>query len=334
MVAPLAIAGAIAAALGTVAFVEFIYEEAVQSSTFPIYIAIQNRNYDVARLQIARSRRIVDSGDLFTSTVGFVNPLSYDAFKSFFNASRGQLDAYEKVIAAGAPLPGLSRAPKQGYDPELMNEIRGNLNLVLRTETPDVSAAYENLKSVAEGAQFSKAPKTLPQLQQFASGTQGTVRLTSTPSRAGIWVNDIYIRKLTPEDLVLDIGSYEIGITKPGYESQEINVTVKPGVQEIDVQLRQLTAGEARKLPTASQAKAIARVSGKTMLSPVTSPVYIEIEKLDFVPSGAQALFTAGDTGLVVNHSYRPARIRIERQGGIMATDFEWDPRVLRGFIF
>jgi len=103
----------------------------------------------------------------------------------------------------------------------------------IRLEKADYES-WERLVSVKEGefkeirAELVKVPVVLPPVVPLP--TEQGIYLTSSPSKANIFVDDEDTLKLTSEKLPLEVGSYKIRVEKEGYEDWEQDITVVEGV--------------------------------------------------------------------------------------------------------
>ena len=92
---------------------------------------------------------------------------------------------------------------------------------------------WERLVSVKEGefkeirAELVRVPVVLPP-PVLPPAVQG-VYLTSSPSKAMIYIDDVDTLKLTSERLTLDVGDYKVRVEKEGYEDWEEDVPVVEG---------------------------------------------------------------------------------------------------------
>ncbi len=84
--------------LGSIAFIEFIHEESMQTTIFPIQLMIKEGLLDEAEEQIRLADGLVVMAENFLNSVGILNPLSLDAFKANAKAVRNSLKAYKLII--------------------------------------------------------------------------------------------------------------------------------------------------------------------------------------------------------------------------------------------
>lgn len=86
------------AASGFVAFMSFIYEEALQTQGFNVKAAITAKNWDEARRQNELLRGMVTALSIWNGTVGWINPASKIVFDSIIIADTEQVNLYEDLI--------------------------------------------------------------------------------------------------------------------------------------------------------------------------------------------------------------------------------------------
>jgi len=91
-------------AMGFVAFMEFILEEAIQTVNMGLWIAIQNKQLDVAERLTKKSKELIAKLRTWAEMTKYINPFSYDAFVAFADAAEEQINAYKKIIEAGGTI--------------------------------------------------------------------------------------------------------------------------------------------------------------------------------------------------------------------------------------
>ena len=83
---------------GTVAFFQFIHEEAIQAVSMGIWQAVSNELYDEADKLIETAKDIINKLR-FACVVGFpMNPFSSETFFTYADAAEKQIHAFEKII--------------------------------------------------------------------------------------------------------------------------------------------------------------------------------------------------------------------------------------------
>ena len=84
----------------TIAFIEFIYEESVQTALFAIYQAHKNGQDDMAR-QILNYLTVYLLPDAIGMTAGWgkLNPATQNCFERFFEASKYAADSWAEILA-------------------------------------------------------------------------------------------------------------------------------------------------------------------------------------------------------------------------------------------
>ena len=90
--------GAAVAVMGTVNFIEFLYEEMLQTQGMGIYVAIANKQWAVAKETLDKARGNLEKATWVYTNIGWLAPYAWDVFKSYAAATKLQYDSYEKVI--------------------------------------------------------------------------------------------------------------------------------------------------------------------------------------------------------------------------------------------
>ena len=96
----LKVAAAAIAVMGTVTFVSFLYEEALQTVGMGVYIAISNKQWSAAAAALEKARRTLAAAKFFYTYFGWLAPYSMDVFSTYANATEAQYAVYDKVIKA------------------------------------------------------------------------------------------------------------------------------------------------------------------------------------------------------------------------------------------
>jgi len=88
----------------TIAFIEFIYEEAAQQALFAIYNAYKAGDYDTAFdiLNYLKFELFPDAVNMIGGW-GKLNPATQTCFERFFDAVEKAINTWEKIIAVGPP---------------------------------------------------------------------------------------------------------------------------------------------------------------------------------------------------------------------------------------
>jgi len=94
---------------------------------------------------------------------------------------------------------------------------------------------------------FILCPATIPieTRKNFKDGAVtyvGVIHVTSTPSKANIFVDGVFIGKVTPEKLALPVDPepYNISVSKPGYPTVGMNIINTERDQEIHLTLKEM----------------------------------------------------------------------------------------------
>ena len=90
--------GAAAFLIGTDTFVDFIGEEAVQTAGMGVWTLISAKDWEGAKVALEHYRVFIGHLKAKVDLVGPLNPISYGAFKNYYEAAETQAAAYEKTI--------------------------------------------------------------------------------------------------------------------------------------------------------------------------------------------------------------------------------------------
>ena len=160
------------------------------------------------------------------------------------------------------------------------------------TASATVYSGQETVKTVS-----LLSEKEIPPPQPPPQPTQGVVSITTVPSKARIYINEILQAYLSPQRYGLDAGTYVFKVTKDGYEDYVETINVEAGKQyartyvlkEITTTPQQ-TAWKVSILSTPSGAKILVNyeVTGKytpdyVILNPGTYT--IRVEKTGYYPA-------------------------------------------------
>ncbi|MCR4428824.1 MAG: hypothetical protein NUV68_05755 [Caldiserica bacterium] len=90
----------------TVTFMLFIIEEAYQTASFAAYYANSAKQYSSLPSTIAACKTLRTTGLVINYAVGWLNPLSFVAFNSFFNiAAPSQIAGMEALLQKASNTP-------------------------------------------------------------------------------------------------------------------------------------------------------------------------------------------------------------------------------------
>lgn len=87
-------------AMGTITFIEFLFEEGLQTAGMGVYIAIANKQWSAAKAALDKAKGLLATANWWYNYVGWMAPLSWKVFHSYAAATQAQYDSYDKVIAA------------------------------------------------------------------------------------------------------------------------------------------------------------------------------------------------------------------------------------------
>jgi hypothetical protein len=127
--------GGVIAIMGTTTFIEFLFEEMLQTQGMAIYVAIANKQWDVAKETLDKAKPNLATATWIYNDLGWLAPYSWKVFKTYAEATQLQYDSYEKVINSKI---GYAKAP------EVFNKTKFEENLSAQT-APNVKGL------VAEG---------------------------------------------------------------------------------------------------------------------------------------------------------------------------------------
>jgi micrococcal nuclease len=88
------------AIMGTTTFVEFLYEESLQTAGMGVYIAISNKQWATAREALNKAKGILATANFIYTYLGWIAPYSFNVFRNYAKATQSQYDVYDKVISA------------------------------------------------------------------------------------------------------------------------------------------------------------------------------------------------------------------------------------------
>jgi endonuclease YncB( thermonuclease family) len=169
--AALKVTGALIAVMSTVTFIEFLYEEAMQTVGMGVWVAISNKNWTQAREALANARALNQHATDVYNYFGWMSPMSWDVFRTYATATKNQLDSYEKTINAKLGPPADPSAAGKVFN------ITGfNANVTSGT-SPDVSTLTtgEGLAPVPE--HFTDVVSGITDGDTIKMQKYGTVRI-------------------------------------------------------------------------------------------------------------------------------------------------------------
>jgi endonuclease YncB( thermonuclease family) len=127
--------GSAVALIGTDTFVDFIGEESVQTAGMGVWVLIDAEDWAGAKIALDKYKVFVNALKAKVDVVGMLNPISYGAFKGYYEAALTQAQSYEDTINKN-----LGSLPT-GF-PE---EIRAVVRDIIDGDTVDVALdAYDN----------------------------------------------------------------------------------------------------------------------------------------------------------------------------------------------
>ena len=220
--------GAAVAGMGIVNFIEFLYEEMLQTQGMAIYVAIANKQWAVAKKTLDKARGNLEKATWVYTNLGWLAPYAWDVFKSYAAATKLQYDSYEKVInskLAYAKAPDVFKtsdfkeAVKEEKAPDPADLVE---KPITEEKVPMIEIVPPEEKPEAVPAEEEKAPvAAMPTVREFYNeiGTYVTEgkRLTRLE-----WV-DLGIKynltqlggypteAKTAQDLYLMLGNYVVG---------------------------------------------------------------------------------------------------------------------------
>jgi len=101
MVAWLVIIEGLANVMEVITFIQFIEEEAIQSASLGVFLAIRGKSYRGASLGMSLLRgTLIPHLKEINETVGFAAPYSKGCFADFILATETNLDIYEDILFA------------------------------------------------------------------------------------------------------------------------------------------------------------------------------------------------------------------------------------------
>lgn len=89
--------------MSTVAFIEFIEEEAIQSAALGAFLAVRQRNYPAARLAIdLLEKELIPHLDWINVNLAWACPYAIGCFHDFVLASKMNVEIYKELCTAGS----------------------------------------------------------------------------------------------------------------------------------------------------------------------------------------------------------------------------------------
>ena len=85
--------------MGSANFVEFLYEEGLQTAGMGIYVAIANKQWDTAKKALDKAKPLLAQAEWVYNYLGWMAPYAWNVFRNYAKATRSQYETYEKVIA-------------------------------------------------------------------------------------------------------------------------------------------------------------------------------------------------------------------------------------------
>lgn len=86
----------------SVAFMQFIEEEAIQACMLGAYLAMRNRNYGAVKISLETTEStLLPHLELMNEGLGWLSPFSVGCFRDYAIATRTQIDVYKQLLAAG-----------------------------------------------------------------------------------------------------------------------------------------------------------------------------------------------------------------------------------------
>lgn len=85
-----------------VTFMQFIHEEAIQSCSMAVYMAVRNRRYSAAREALRDLKDIhIPMLEDTTKTLGWLAPWTIPCFTAFALASKRAAQTWEEILTGG-----------------------------------------------------------------------------------------------------------------------------------------------------------------------------------------------------------------------------------------
>jgi len=120
--------------LGADTFIDFIGEESVQTAGMGVWTLISAKDWEGADIALDKYKVFIGHLKAKVDMIGPLNPLSYGAFKNYYEAAQAQAASYEKVIDANL-----------GVLPEDFPEIiKATVRDIIDGDTIDVSLEATN----------------------------------------------------------------------------------------------------------------------------------------------------------------------------------------------
>ena len=117
----------------------------------------------------------------------------------------------------------LMKLTAKTYDATTTGLMRARADLFIDPEAVPAAGAAAGIKTLAQPV-AAGAPEVVP-----TGATQGLLSVTTTPARAGVYVDGIYYG-LTPLEIALPVGVHALRLVKQGYRVVEQKVAVRQGL--------------------------------------------------------------------------------------------------------
>ena len=86
----------------TVAFIQFIEEEAIQACMLGAYLGMRNRNYQAVHLSLTTTEdQLLPHLRWINNNLGWLSPYSKGVFSDYADATDTQLAVYKQLLSAG-----------------------------------------------------------------------------------------------------------------------------------------------------------------------------------------------------------------------------------------
>lgn len=192
------------ALMGGVTFVEFLYEEAIQTRGMGIWTAVSNKQWDIAYETLAESRKFLNHVSKIYKYAGLLSPFTYDVFNRYAQATKAQYDIFEQVILRKSGV-----IPDPSIDGKVFDKKQFRKFLTTHT-IPEIT-------DLIVQAIIEKAPEKV-----------GTLIVLPDPSDSDVSVDKLaYIDSGFEREV--EIGIYRVTVSKWKYVSQTKDLEVKEG---------------------------------------------------------------------------------------------------------
>jgi len=102
--------------MGAVTFIEFLYEEMLQTQGMGVYVAISNKQWTSAYSTLNQAKKRLQTAKKFYNWFGWLAPMSWNVFKNYADATESQYAVYEGLINSKIGIPADPSADRKVFN--------------------------------------------------------------------------------------------------------------------------------------------------------------------------------------------------------------------------